>query len=175
MLYKNQQLIKKVVLEFILYLLPVITIYLKFKETVSNNYKKKQLLRYDLIELGTVSRLQVDKLAVSIDFLELVLIDMIEFFLPKITSMLFVQFEDYSDRETVKKFCRVFEEKLLIFDRTKLKTEEIIYIYVVHQQSKVHTLSKNIFMARISQENDPYVKHRTASIFKRAVKNCSFL
>ena len=128
-----------------------------------------------MIELGTVSRLQVDKLAVSIDSLEPVLIDMIEFFLPKITSMLFVQFEDYSDQETVKKFCRVFEEKLLSFDRTKLQTEEIIYIYVVHQQSKVHTLSKSIFMARISQENDPYVKNRTASVFKRAVKNCSFL
>ena len=128
-----------------------------------------------MIELGAVSRLQVDKLAVSVDSLELVLIDIIEFILPKITSMLFVQFKDFSEKKSVKTFCRVFEEKLLIFDRTKLKTEEIIYIYVVHQQSKVHTLSKNIFMARISQENDPYVKNRTASVFKRAVKNCSFL
>ena len=128
-----------------------------------------------MIELGAVSILQVDKLAVSVDSLELVLIDIIEFILPKITSMLFVQFEDYSDKDSVAKFCRVFEKKLLSFDRTKLQTEEMIYIYVVHQQSKVDSLLKTIFKARITRENVPYVKNRTASVFRRAVKNCHLL
>ena len=130
-----------------------------------------ETFRYDLIELASISHFQVNRLVVSIDTLELVLADTIEFCLPKITNTLYIQFEDYTNENVVKTFCQVFEDKLTKFDSAKFRTSEVVFVSVVHRQNNRDQLFKTIFKAWISRERSLYVKNMTLSVFERAWKS----